>query len=65
MRLSANRHAKGFMVYEPMSGETPQTCHNREHNPNYWRLKSFARGEESGIHCDVIAAVGHRYGRYS
>jgi len=35
MCLSANRHAKGSMVYEPMSGKTPQTCHNREHDPNY------------------------------
>jgi len=27
MRLSASRHAKGSLVYEPMSGKTPQTCH--------------------------------------
>src|SRR6516225_3587215 len=61
MGVSANRRAKCSMIYEPMSSEAPQTGHDREHNPNYRHLKAFARGEQSGIHCDVISAVGDRY----
>ena len=44
MRLGANRQANGPMIYEPMGAETLETGHNREHNPNYWHVKPFARG---------------------
>ena len=57
MRLSANRHAEGSMINQPMSSETPKSCQNRKHNPNYRHIEDFARGEESRIHRDIIATV--------
>jgi hypothetical protein len=64
MRLSANRHAKGSMIYQPMGSQTPQSGHNGKDNPNYRHLNALARSEKSSIHRDVIATVGHGDGRH-
>jgi hypothetical protein len=52
------------MTDEPVSSETPETRHNREHDYHCGHLMAIPGGKKSGIDCDVIAAVRHRYRRY-